>query len=178
MSSVPTGSAPPKWRGTMTTMTTASPTDRPAPARPCAVVACAGTCVDPALVVNVAPAATLPYRVPLCPAHRSSLDEGADWFAEETSGERGRPGVGIVTGDELVARRLVVAGEDEVGWRRGGFTPRLDPDRNFGVLHVEGSVYGSDDRAHMDLVLTPDVVRTLRSVVRLYDAQQQDAQQQ
>jgi hypothetical protein len=153
--------------------------ERPAAAaRTCAVLGCEATSTDPAHVVDVAPAATLPYRVPICPAHRRSLDEGGDWFAEETSGERGRPGVGIVTGDELVARRLVVAREDEVGWRRGGFTPRLDPDRNFGVLHVEGRVHGSDDRAHMDLVLTPDVVRTLRSVVRLYDAQQQDAQQQ
>ena len=152
--------------------------DRPAAAaRTCAVLGCEAASTDPAHVVDVAPAATLPYRVPLCPAHRRSLDEGAEWFAEETSGERGRPGVGIVTGDDLVARRLVVAGEDEVGWRRGGFTPRLDPDRNFGVLHVEGRVYGSDERARVDVVLTPDVVRTLRRLVPLYDAQQQDAQQ-
>ena len=152
--------------------------DRPATAvRTCAVLACETASTDPADVINVAPAATLPYRVPLCPAHRRSLDEGAEWFAEETSGERGRPGVGIVTGDGLVARRLVVSGEDEVGWRRGGFTPRLDPDRNFGVLHVEGRVYGSDNRSHVDVVLTPDVVRTLRRLVRLYDAQHQDAQQ-
>ena len=67
-----------------------------------------------------------------------------------------------------------MSAEDGISWRRGGFTPRLDPDRNFGVLRIEGRVYGSDDPATLDLALTPDVVRTLRSVVRLYDAQQQN----
>lgn len=144
--------------------------DRPAAvARTCAVLGCEATSTDPAHVVDVAPAATLPYRVPICPAHRHSLDEGAEWFAEETSGERGRPGVGIVTGGELAARRLVVAGEDEVGWRRGGFSARLDADRNFGVLTVEGRIYGSDERERLDLALTPDVVRALRRIVGLYD---------
>jgi hypothetical protein len=56
-----------------------------------------------------------------------------------------------------------------VGWRRGGFSARLDPERNFGVLAVEGRLYGSDLRAGLDLALTPDVVRKLRSILRLYD---------
>ena len=34
---------------------------------------------------------------------------------------------------------------------------------------VEGRIYGSDERAHLDLALTPDVVRTLRRIVGLYD---------
>jgi hypothetical protein len=143
--------------------------------RPCAVAACSGTGVDPAHALDVAPAATLPYRVPLCPVHWQQVEHGAEWFAEETPGERGRPVVAVVMGDELAARRLTVATDDGVGWRRGGFNPLLDPDRNFGVLHVDGRMYGSDDVARLDLVLTPDVVRALRSLVRLYDAQQQDA---
>jgi hypothetical protein len=152
----------------MTTMT-----DRPAPAPPCAVVSCAGTFVDPAHVVNAAPAATLPHPLPLCPEHWSRVEQGAEWFAEERPGERGQRGVDVVLGTELVERRIVVAEEDGVAWRRGGFSARLDADRNFGVLVIEGRIYGSDDLARLDLALTPDVVRTLRRLVGLYDAQQQ-----
>jgi hypothetical protein len=145
-------------------------TDRPAaPARPCAVVACAGTCTDPAHAVNAAPAATLPHPLALCAEHWREVEQGAEWFAEERPGERGQRGVDVVIGKELVARRIAVAQDDGVTWRRGGFSARLDPDRNFGVLHIEGRVYGSDDRAHLDLALTPEVVRTLRRIVALYD---------
>jgi hypothetical protein len=149
----------------MTTMT-----DRPAASpRPCAVVACPGTCVDPDHSVNVAPAATLPYRVPLCPEHWHQVEKGDEWFAEERPGERGQRGVDVVIGKELVGRRIAVAVEDDVVWRRGGFSARLDPERNFGVLGIEGRLYGSDERARLDLALTPDVVKKLRAILRLYD---------
>ena len=71
-------------------------------------------------------------------------------------------------GDELARRRLVVAEGHGVTWRRGGFSPQLDPRRNFGVLAVEGRVFGSDERAQLDLALTPAVVAKLRALVRLY----------
>jgi hypothetical protein len=148
----------------------ATMTDRPvAPSRPCAARGCTGSGTDPAHVVNVAPAATLPYRVPLCPEHWREVEQGAEWFAEERPGERGERGVDVVIGKDLVDRRIAVAEEDGVVWRRGGFSARLDPERNFGLLAVEGRLYGSDERARLDLALTPDVVRTLRSIVRLYD---------
>jgi hypothetical protein len=145
-------------------------TDRPAaPARPCAVLGCAGTCTDAAHSVNAAPAATLPHPLPLCAGHWRAVEQGAEWFAEERPGERGRRGVDVVIGTELVGRRITVAAEDGVAWRRGGFSARLDRERNFGVLAVEGRVYGSDEHVRLDLALTPDVVRKLRSIVRLYD---------
>ena len=141
-------------------------------ARPCAVPGCAGTCTDSAHAVNAAPAATLPHFLPLCEAHWREIEADAEWFAEERLGERGRRGIDVVMGEDLTARRIVVAAdEDGVAWRRGGFSARLDRERNFGVLAIEGRVYGSDEHAHLDLALTPDVVRTLRSIVRLYDAQ-------
>jgi hypothetical protein len=145
-------------------------TDRPAAlARPCAALACAGTCTDFAHVVNAAPAATLPHPLPLCAEHWRQVEQGDEWFAEERPGERGQRGVDVVIGDALVERRIAVAVEDGVGWRRGGFSARLDPERNFGVLAVEGRLYGSDLRVGLDLALTPDVVRKLRSILRLYD---------
>ena len=145
-------------------------TDRPAaPARPCAVTACAGTCTDPGHVVNAAQAAALPHLLPLCAEHWGEVERGAEWFAEERPGERGQRRVAVVLGPELVARRITVAAEDGVRWERGGFSPRLDPVRNFGVLRIEGRVHGSDESARLDLALTPAVVRTLRSILRLYD---------
>ena len=148
----------------MTTMT-----DRPAaPPQPCTVVGCPDTCVDPAHVVNVAPAATFAYPVPLCPQHRQRIEGGAAWFAEERPGDREQRGVDVVMGDELAERGIAVAGAEGVTWRRGGFSPQLDPRRNFGVLAVEGRVYGSGERVQLDLALTPDVVARLRALVRLY----------
>jgi hypothetical protein len=119
--------------------------------------------------VNAAPAATLPHPLALCGEHWREIEQGAEWFAEERPGERGRRGVDIVIGAELVARRIAVADEDGVTWRRGGFSARLDAERNFGTLSIDGRVYGSDERVHVDLALTPHVVRTLRRVVGLYD---------
>jgi len=145
-------------------------TDRPATAaRPCAVHACPAPGSDPTHVLNAAPAATLPHLLPLCDEHWREVERGAEWFAEERPGERGQRGVNVVIGKELVGRRIAVAEEDGVVWRRGGFSARLDAERNFGVLGVEGRLYGSDQRARLDLALTPDVVRKLRSILRLYD---------
>jgi hypothetical protein len=119
--------------------------------------------------VDVAPAAALPHPLPLCAEHWREVEQGAAWFAEERPGGRGQRGVDVVIGAELVARRIAVADEDGVGWRRGGFSPRLDAGRNFGVLRIRGQVWGSREHAHLDLALTPDVLRALRSVVALYD---------
>jgi hypothetical protein len=141
----------------------------PATARPCTVLGCGGTCTDPAHTVNAASAATLPHPLALCPEHWREVEQGAEWFAEERPGERGQRGVHVVIGQELAERRIAVADDEGVAWRRGGFSARLDRERNFGVLAVEGRIYGSDERARLDLALTPDVVRTLRSIVRLYD---------
>jgi hypothetical protein len=141
----------------------------PATAWPCSVLGCGGTCADPAHTVNAAPAATLPHPLALCPEHWREVEQGAEWFAEERPGERGQRGVHVVLGQELAERRIAVADDEGVAWRRGGFSARLDRERNFGVLVVEGRIYGSDERARLDLALTPDVVRTLRSIVRLYD---------
>jgi len=74
----------------------------------------------------------------------------------------------VVLGDELVGRGLVVAGDDDVVWRRGGYSPQLEVGRNFGVLHVEGRVHGSGERRQLDLALTPRAVKQLRHVLRLY----------
>jgi hypothetical protein len=142
--------------------------DRPAAARTCAVLGCAAASTDPADVVNVAPAETLAYPVPLCPEHRQQIEQGAAWFAEERSGERGQRGVDVVLGDELIKRGIAVADDDGVTWRRGGFSPQLDARRNFGVLAVEGRIHGSDKRVQLDLALTPAVVARLRVLLRLY----------
>jgi hypothetical protein len=143
--------------------------DRPAAAvRICAVLACETASTDPADVINVAPAQTLPYPVPLCPEHRQQIAQGAAWFAEERAGERGQRGVDVVLGGELAERGIALADGDGVTWRRGGFSPQLDPRRNFGVLAVEGRVFGSDERVQLDLALTPAVVAKLRALVRLY----------
>jgi hypothetical protein len=144
-------------------------TDRPAtPARPCAVPGCAGTCTDPGHVVNAAPAAALPYPLPLCPEHWRAVEQGAEWVATERSGDRTTRGVQLLLGDELVRRRLLVAEGAGVEWRRAGFSAPLAPDRNLGVLGVEGRVYGSAERVSVELVLTPAVVTRLRSVLGLY----------
>ena len=137
--------------------------------QPCAVVPCEGRCVEPTHAVNIAPADALPLRVPLCPSHWTHVDLGGEWFAEERPGDPRTRAVDVVMGDELARRRLVVAEGHGVTWRRGGFSPQLDPRRNFGILSVEGPVYGSDERVHVDLTLTPDVLEQLRSVLRLYD---------
>lgn len=142
--------------------------DRPAAARTCTVLGCEATSAGPADVVNVAPAETLPYPVPLCPEHRQQIEQGATWFAEERGGERGQRGVDVVLGDELAGRGIAVADGEGVTWRRGGFSPQIDARRNFGVLAVEGSVFGSDERVRLDLALTPAVVARLRALVRLY----------
>ena len=139
-----------------------------APSSPCSVVGCRRTCTDPAHVVNVAPEATFPHPVPLCDEHSQQIEQGAAWFAEERPGDREQRGVDVVLGDELVRRGIAVADHDGVTWRRGGFSPQLDPRRNFGVLAVEGRVFGSDDRVQLDVALTPDVVARLRALVRLY----------
>jgi hypothetical protein len=118
--------------------------------------------------VNVAPEATFPYPVPLCPGHWQRIEQGEAWFAEERAGDRERRGVDVVMGDELAKRRIAVADADGVTWRRGGFSPQLDPRRNFGVLVVEGRVHGSAERVQLDLALTPGVVARLRTLVRLY----------
>ena len=130
----------------------------------------------PAHVVNVAPAATFPYPVALCPQHWQRVEEGVAWFAEEPPGDRERRGVDVVMGDELAKRGIAVADGQGVTSHRGGFSPQLDPRRNFGVLVVEGHTYGSDERVRLDLALTPAVVGKLRTLVRLYpeaDAGQQ-----
>lgn len=143
--------------------------DRPAAAaRACTVLGCDASSTDPAHVVNVAPAETLPYPVPLCPEHLQRIEQGAAWFAEERPGDRERRRVDVVLGDELATRGIAVADAEGVTWRRGGFSPQLDPRRNFGVLAVEGRVYGSDERVRLDLALTPDVVARLRALVQLY----------
>jgi hypothetical protein len=131
-------------------------------------VGCPDACIDVTHTVNVAPAATFPHPVPLCPQHWQRIEEGAAWFAEERPGERGQRGVDVVMGDELAKRGVAVADADGVSWRRGGFSPQLDPRRNFGVLAVEGRVYGSDEQVQLDLALTPRVVARLRALVRLY----------
>ena len=146
----------------MTTMT-----DRPIDCA-CSVLGCQKTSVDPAHTVNVAPAETFPYPVPICPDHWRQIEQGAAWFAEERRGDRERRGVDVVMGDELAKRGIAVADADGVTWRRGGFSPQLDPRRNFGVLVVEGRVYGSDEHVQLDLALTPGVVSQLRALVRLY----------
>ena len=129
---------------------------------------CEGACLDPVHTLNVAPAAALSHLVPLCPEHWARIEQGVAWFAQERAGEPGRRGVDVVLGDELVGRRIAVAEEHDVTWRRGGFSPQLDPRRNFGVLAVEGRVHGSDERVRLDLALTPGVVAQLRALVRLY----------
>jgi hypothetical protein len=131
-------------------------------------VGCRHACIDSAHAVNVAPAATFPYPVPLCPQHWQLIEEGAAWFAEERPGDRERRGVDVVMGDELAERGVAVADADGVTWRRGGFSPQLDPRRNFGVLAVEGRIYGSDEQVQLDLALTPRVVARLRTLVQLY----------
>jgi hypothetical protein len=146
-------------------------TDRPSEsARPCAVVGCERECTDPEHVVNAAPAEGLPHRVALCPDHWMHVDQGEEWFAEEKPGDRATRGIQIVTGAELVKRGLVVAGDGDVTWRRGGFSARLDPAANFGILSMDGRVYGSDERVHFDLALTPAAVEQLRAVLRWYPA--------
>jgi hypothetical protein len=139
-----------------------------APSRPCTVVGCAGTCVDAMHAVNVAPAGGLPFRAPLCPPHWQHVEQGGEWFAEEKPGDPRTRGIQVVTGDDLARRRLAVAEGPGLTWRRGGFSPQLDPRRNFGVLRVEGRFYGSAERVHVDLALTPDAIRQLRSVLKLY----------
>jgi hypothetical protein len=136
--------------------------------RPCTAAGCQGTSTDPTHVVNLAPAGGLPVHAPLCALHRQQIDEGVEWFAEEKPGDPRTRGIEVVLGDELLKRRVAVAEEPGLTWRRGGFSPQLDPRRNFGVLGIEGRVYGSDERVHLDLVLTPDVLDQLRAVVRLY----------
>ena len=116
--------------------------------------------------MNVAPADGLPVRAPLCPAHWQHVEQGGEWFAEEKLGDPRTRGIQVVTGDDLPQRRLAVA--EGLTWRRGGFSPQLDPQRNFGVLRIKGHVYGSDERVHVDLTLTPDARRQLRSVLTLY----------
>lgn len=135
---------------------------------PCAVVGCERASTDPEHAVNAAPAEGLPHLVPLCPGHWRDVAEGAEWFAEERPGDPSTRGVQVVIGPDLVKRSLVVADDGDVTWRRGGFSARLDPGRNFGVLRMEGRVYGSDERARFDLALTPAAVQQLRSVLRLY----------
>jgi hypothetical protein len=135
----------------------------------CAVHGCPASGSDPSHVVNAAPAATLPHLLPLCDEHWREVELGAEWFAEERPGERGQRGVHVVIGKELLGRRIAVADEDGVVWQRGGFSARLDAERNFGVLGVAGRLYGSDEQARLHLALTPDVVRKLRSILRLYD---------
>jgi hypothetical protein len=148
----------------MTTMT-----DEPTgSSRPCTATGCAGTCVDPAHAVNVAPAGGLPVRAPLCPPHWQHVDGGGEWFAEERAGDLRTRGIQVVTGDDLARRRLVVPEGPGLTWHRGGFSPQLDPGRNFGVLRVEGRVQGSDERVHVDLALTPGALAQLRAVLKLY----------
>jgi hypothetical protein len=119
--------------------------------------------------VNLAPAGGLPRRAPLCSAHWQHVDQGGEWFAEEKPGDPRTPRIQVVTGDELAKRRLTVADGASLTWHRGGFSPHLDPRRNFGILRIEGRVYGSDDeRVHVDLTLTPEALRQLRSVLKLY----------
>ena len=134
--------------------------DRPAAAvRTCAVLACETASTDPADVINVAPAETLPYPVPLCPEHRQQIARarpGSPRSAPASAGAAGRRRRHWA--GELVERGIALADGDGVRWRRGGFSPRLDPRRNFGVLAVEGRVFGSDERVQLDLVLTPAVV--------------------
>jgi hypothetical protein len=136
--------------------------------QPCTVVRCEGTCTDPAHTVNVAPADGLARRVPLCPPHWQHVDHGGEWFAEERPGDPRSRGIQVVMGDELARRGLTVAEGSGLTWRRGGFSPQLDPQRNFGVLGVEGRIYGSDARVQLGLALTPGAIEQLRSVLRLY----------
>jgi hypothetical protein len=144
-------------------------TDEPtAFSRPCAVASCEGTCTDPAQAVDVAPEGGLPRRAPLCPPHWQHVDQGAEWFAEEKPGDRRTRGIQVVLGDELMKRGLAVVRGPGITWRRGGFSPQLDPRRNFGVLAVEARVYGSDERVQLALALTPDAIEQLRSVLQLY----------
>jgi hypothetical protein len=132
------------------------------------VVGCEHESTDVGHVVNSAPAEGLPHPVPLCPEHFQHIEEGGEWFAEEEAGDPATRGVRVVTGAELVARGLVVTGDEAITWRQGGFSPRLDAGRNFGVLRIEGRVYGSGERARLDLALTPEAVQQLRHALRLY----------
>jgi hypothetical protein len=136
--------------------------------RPCAVAACDDCNVDAAHAVDTRPPGALPLRAALCPRHWRQVVEGAEWFAEEQPGDPDRRGIRIVMGAELAGRDLAVVEEPGIVWRRGGFSAGLDPERNFGVLGIEGRVYGSDERRRLDLALTPAAVRQLRSVLRLY----------
>ena len=140
----------------------------PAPTRPCAAAGCECACLDPDHAVNAAPAGALPHPVPLCPEHWTHVARGGAWFATERPGDRATRGVEVLTGDELVRRGLVVAEGDGLTWQRGGFCAPLAADRNLGVLSVDGRVYGSAEPVRLDLVLTPDAVRRLRSVLALY----------
>ena len=149
---------------TMTTM----PDRPPVPDRPCTTVGCANTCTDPAHVVNAAPVGALPYPAPLCLEHWRAVAGGAEWLATEQAGDRATRGVAVLLGAELARRRLAVPAGTGLTWRPGGFSAHLAPDRNVGVLGVEGRVYGSDERVHLELVLTPDAVTQLRAVLRLY----------
>ena len=71
-------------------------------------------------------------------------------------------------GDELAERGIAVADGDGVTWRRGGFSPQLDPRRNFGVLAVEGRVFGSDERVSSISPSPRPSWPKLRALVRLY----------
>jgi hypothetical protein len=144
-------------------------TDRPiAPSRPCGVVGCEHESTEAGHTVNAAPADGLPHPVPLCPAHFLHVQQGGEWFAEEKPGDPATRSIRVVTGIDLAERGLVVSGDAGITWRRGGFSAQLDPGRNFGILRIEGRVYGSAEDAHLDLALTPSAVEQLRSVLRLY----------
>jgi hypothetical protein len=143
-------------------------TDGPIASTPCAVANCRRSNIDPQHVVDTRPAGALPLRVPLCPDHWEHVERGGEWLAEEEPGEPGRRGIRVVLGNDLVERGITVANESDIAWRRGGFSSMLDPQRNVGVLGIEGRVYGSDRRARLDLALTPEAVRQLRFALRLY----------
>jgi hypothetical protein len=144
-------------------------TNRPlASPRPCAVVGCEHESTDPEHVVNAAPAEGLPHPVALCADHWLHIEQGGEWFAEEKPGDPATRGIRILTGVELPKRGLVVAGDTGITWCRGGFSPQLDPGRNFGILSIEGRIHGSEERARLDLALTPAAVEQLRFALRLY----------
>lgn len=107
----------------------------------------------------------------LCAEHWLRInDQDEPWMWDTDPGDprSTRPGVRpghILMGQYLVDRRIVVANQPgDIAQRADMFSPQLG-DHFTRTLIVEGTVFGSDQRAHVELALTPETVDRLRRIL-------------
>ena len=142
------------------------------PARPrasCFVLACDGAISSPDHSVEITPTDALRMPAMLCAEHWLRIDEGEPWMWDSDPGDPADTGptadsrIGhILMGRHLVERGIVVADQPgDITNRPSVFSPHLG-DRFTPTLSIEGRVFGSNQRAHIEVALTPETIKHLR----------------